>query len=44
MGGISGPGGLALEAPAFGQDGLRRQGQGSPEVGQGPDGGKERGW
>ena len=27
-----------------GQDGLRRQGQGGPEVGQGPDGGEERGW
>ena len=25
------------EAPAPGQDGLRRQGQGGPEVGQGPD-------
>jgi len=41
---VDGPGGLAQEAPAFGQDGLRRQGQGGPEVGQGPDGGEERGW
>ena len=34
----------AQEAPTPGQDGLRRQGQGGPEVGQGSDGGEERGW
>ena len=34
----------AQEAPTPGQDGLRRQGQGGPEVGQGPDSCEERDW